>query len=138
MPQHPNVDQIKKAWALKRQGGLSQQTMAEELGLDPRTISNYFRPAWLAKRKLGHLRFARQEPQFPRSTLENRAWEMCESGEHGWMEEGEYKIHAYTESESTDELDGFDGSTLRTVYSVTTCHYCGFVARRRKHGFVVN
>ena len=81
MPQHPNVDQIKKAWALKRQGGMSQQTMAEELGLDPRTISNYFRPAWLAERNLGHLRFASQEPRVPRSTLENRAWEMCESGE---------------------------------------------------------
>ena len=137
MPQHPNVDQIKKAWALKRQGGMSQQTMAEELGLDPRTISNYFRPAWLAKRKLGHLRFARQEPQFPRSTLENRAWEMCESGEHAWMKEDLYKGHAYTESESTEEIDGFDGSTIKTVYAETTCHYCGFVTRHRRHAFLI-
>ena len=137
MPQHPNVDQIKKAWALKRQGGMSQQTMAEELGLDPRTISNYFRPAWLAKRKLGHLRFARQEPQFPRSTLENRAWEMCEAGGHDWMKEDLYKGHAYSESESTEELEGFDGSSLKSVYSEMTCHYCGFVTRHRRHAFLI-
>ena len=137
MPQHPNVDQIKKAWALKRQGGMSQQTMAEELGLDPRTISNYFRPAWLAKRKLGHLRFARQEPQFPRSTLENRAWEMCEAGEHAWMAEDLYRGHAYTESESAEELDGFGASTLRTVYSDKACHFCGFVKRQKRRGFLL-
>jgi hypothetical protein len=34
---------------------------------------------------------------------------MCESGDHSWMEEDIYKGHAYIESESTDELDGFDG-----------------------------
>ena len=138
MPQRPDVDQIKKAWTLKREGGMSQQAVAEELGLHPRTVFNYFRSSWLTQRNLGHLRFAGQEPQFPRSALENRAWAMCESGEHDWMKEDLYKGHAYSESESTEELDGFDGSTLRTVYSVTTCHYCGFVARRRKHGFVVN
>ena len=137
MPQRPNVDQIKKAWALKRQGGMSQQAMEEELGLDPRTISNYFRPAWLAKRKLGHLRFARQEPQFPRSTLENRAWEMCESGEHSWMSDEAYRVHAYTESESAEELDGFGGSTLRTVYLDTTCRFCGLTKQRKRHGFLV-
>ena len=38
---------------------------------------------------------------------------MCESGDHSWMAEETYKSHAYTESESTEELDGFDGSTLR-------------------------
>ena len=137
MPQHPNVDQIKKAWALKRQGGMSQQTMAEELGLDPRTISNYFRPAWLVKRKLGHLRFARQEPQFPRSTLENRAWEMCEAGEHAWMSEELYKGHAYTESKCTEELEGFGGSTLKIIYLVMTCHYCAREVRRKQHGFLI-
>ena len=87
MPQHPNVDQIKKAWALKREGRMSQQAMAEEVGLHPRTVFNYLRPAWLAQRNLGHLRFASQEPQFPRSTLENRAWEMCEAGEHACVSE---------------------------------------------------
>ena len=61
MPQRPDVDQIKKAWALKREGGMSQQAMAEELGLNPQTISNYLRPAWLAQRKLCHLRFAGQD-----------------------------------------------------------------------------
>ena len=137
MPQRPDIDQIKKAWALKREGGMSQQEMAEKLGLNPRTISNYFRPAWLAKRKLGHLRFARQEPQFPRSTLENRAWEMCEAGEHAWMTGELYSGHAYTESKSTKELDGFDGSILRTVYSDKTCHYCGRVMKRKLHGFVL-
>ena len=135
MPQRPDVDQIKKAWALKRQGGMSQQSMAEELGLHPRTIFNYLRPAWLVQRKLGHLRFASQEPQFPRSALENRAWEMCESGDHSWMGDVHYRGHAYTESESAEELDGFDGSTLRTVYSVTTCHYCGFAMRQKDAGF---
>jgi len=43
MPNCPDVDQIKKAWSLKREGGISQQAMAEELGLHPRTIFNYFR-----------------------------------------------------------------------------------------------
>ena len=137
MPQRPDVDQIKKAWALKREGGMSQQAMAEELGLHPRTVNNYFRSSWLAQRKLGHLRFASQEPQFPRSALENRAWEMCEAGEHAWMEEEAYKIHAYTESESTEEIGGFDGSRIKTVYAETTCHYCGWAIRRRKHGFLI-
>ena len=137
MPQRPDVDQIKKAWALKREGGMSQQAMAEELGLHPRTVFNYLRPAWLAQRNLGHLRFASQEPQFPRSTVENRAWELCESGEHALMAEDLYRGHAYTESESAEELDGFDGSTIKTVYADKTCHYCGWVMRRRKHGFLV-
>ncbi len=137
MPQQPNVDQIKKAWALKRQGGMSQHTMAEELGLDPRTISNYFRPAWLAQRKLGHLRFAGQEPQFPRSTLENRAWEMCEAGQHDWMEDELYRGHAYTETKSTEEIEGFDGSTLKTVYGEKACHFCGLVKRHKLYGFLL-
>ena len=137
MPQRPDVDQIKKAWALKREGEMSQQAMAEELGLNPRTISNYFRSKWLAQRNLGHLRFAGQEPQFPRSALENRAWEMCESGELGWMEEDAYGGHAYTESESTEEIDGFGGSTIKTIFSGKTCHFCGLVMSRRKRGFLV-
>jgi len=116
---------------------MSQQAMAEELGLNPRTISNYFRSEWLAQRKLGHLRFAGQEPLAPRSALENRAWKLCESGEHVWMEEELYKGHAYTESESTEELEGFGGSTLRTVYSEKTCHYCGWVMKRKRHGFLL-
>ena len=138
MPQRPHIDQIKKAWALKREGGMSQQEMAEELGLNPRTVFNYLRPAWLAQRNLGHLRFVGQEPQFPRSALENRAWEMCEAGEHSWLSDEAYRVHAYTESESTEELEGFGGSTLRTVYLDKTCHYCGMATRRRLHGFVVN
>ena len=137
MPQCPDVDQIKIAWALKRQGGMSQRELAEELGLNPRTVSNYFRPAWRAQRKLGHLIFNSQEPKFPRSTLENRAWMMCESGEHSWMAEDLYKGHAYTESESTEELEGTDGSRIKTVYAETTCHYCGWAIRRRKRGFLV-
>ena len=137
MPQRPDIDQIKKAWALKREGGMSQQAMAEELGLHPRTVFNYLRPAWLAQRNLGHPRFAGQEPQFPRSALENKAWGMCEAGEHDWMREDLYKGHAYTESESTEELDGFGGSKLRAVYSDKNCHFCGWAIRRRKHGFLV-
>jgi hypothetical protein len=135
MPLRPYVDQIRKVWALKRKGGMSQQKMAEALGIDPRTISNYFRSSWLAQRMLGHPRFASQEPQIPRSTLENKAWAMCESGDHSWMKEDLYKGHAYTESESTDELDGFDGSTIKTVYADKTCHYCGLVMSHRKPGF---
>ena len=137
MPQRPDIDQIKKAWVLKREGGISQQEMAEKLGLNPRTVSNYFRPAWLAQRNLGHLRFASQEPQFPRSALENRAWGMCEVGEHAWVSEELYRDHAYTESEFTEEQEGFEGSTIKTVYSDRTCHYCGWVIRSRKRGFLV-
>ena len=137
MPQRPDVDHIKKAWELKRKGGMSQQAMADELGLHPRTVFNYLRPAWLAQRNLGHLRFASQEPQFPRSTLENRAWEMCEAGQHDWTEDELYRGHAYTESEFIEELDGFGGSTLRTVYLDKTCHYCQWVARSKKRGFLM-
>ena len=137
MPQRPDIDQIKKAWALKREGGMSQQAVAEELGLHPRTVSNYFRPGWLAQRNLGHLRFASQEPRVPRSTLENKAWVMCECGDHSWMAEELYRGHAYTESESTEELEGFGGSTLRTVHLDTTCHFCGLMKRRKRHGFLV-
>jgi hypothetical protein len=55
MPQRPDVDQIKKVWALKPEGRKSQQEMAEELGLNPRTISNYFRPAWCRRSAImGH------------------------------------------------------------------------------------
>ena len=137
MPQRPNIDQIKKAWGLKRQGGKTQQAMAEELGLDPRTVSNYFKSSWLVQRNLGHLRYAGQEPQSPRSDLENRAWELCESGEHAWMEKELYNGHAYTESESAEELKGFGGSTLKAVYLEKCCHFCGLVTQRRKRGFIV-
>ena len=116
---------------------LDRTRWPEELGVHPRTVNNYFRPAWLAQRNLGHLRFGSQEPQLPRSILENRAWEKCEAGEHAWMAEELYRGHAYTESESTEELEGFGGSTIKTVYSDTTCHFCGRVIRRRKHGFLV-
>ena len=51
------------------------------------------------------------------------------------MKENLYKGHAYTESESTDELDGFYGSTIKTVYADKTCHYCGLVMSHRKPGF---
>ena len=137
MPRRLDVDQIRKAWELKRENRMTQQEMAEELGLSPRTISNYLRPEWLAHRKLGHLRFAAQEPLIPRSTLENSAWEMCESRDHSWMAEELYRGHAFTVSESTEELDGFNGSTLKAVYSEKTCHFCGLMMRRRRHGFVV-
>ena len=116
---------------------MSQQAMAEELGLNPRSISNYLRTAWLAQRNLGHLRFAGQEPQFPRSALENRAWELCEAEDHSWMEEDLYKGHAYTESESTDELDGLNGSSLKTFYTEKGCHFCGLVTRRSRGGLIV-
>ena len=69
--------------------------------------------------------------------MENRAWEMCESGEHGWISEEAYRGHAYTESESTEELERFNGSTIKNVYSDTTCHFCGLVMRRKRHGFLV-
>jgi len=116
---------------------MTQQAVADELGLHPRTVNNYFRTSWLAQRHLGYLRFANQEPQFPRSTLENAAWEKCEAGDHSWMEEDLYRGHAYTKSESTEEIYGFDGSTNKTIYSDTTCHYCGRLMRRRLHGFLV-
>ena len=53
------------------------------------------------------------------------------------MEEDLYKGHAYSESESTEELDGFDGSMIKTIYSEPTCHFCRLVTRRRKHGFLI-
>ena len=137
MPQRPDVDLIRKAWTLKRDRDMTQQEMADELGLSPRTIANYLRPGWLAHRNLGHLRFAGQEPSAPRSTLENRAWEICESGDHGWMSEDIFKGHAYTESRSTEDIEGFGGSTLKAIYAEKTCHFCGLVMRRRLRGFVV-
>jgi len=62
---------------------------------------------------------------------------MCESGEHARMAEEAYRGHAYTESQSTEDLDGFDRSTIRTLYKLKACHFCGFEMKRRKHGFLL-
>jgi len=53
------------------------------------------------------------------------------------MKEDIYKGHAYSELESTEELDGFNGSTIKKVSLDATCHYCGLVKHRKRRGFVI-
>jgi len=41
------------------------------------------------------------------------------------MAEDAYRGHACTESQSTEDLDGFDKSAIRTLYKLKACHFAG-------------
>ena len=53
------------------------------------------------------------------------------------MKKDLYKSHAYTEVESTEETEGFAGSTIKNIYLDTTCDFCGLVMRRKQQGFLI-
>ena len=62
---------------------------------------------------------------------------MYEFGDHSWMSDKAYRVHAYAELKSTEELEGFEVSTYRTVYSITACYYPGSAMRQMNHGFIM-
>ena len=127
---------IRKAWKLRR-GEKTQQQIADELGFGMRQVQNYLNSKWLADRNLGHLRYAEEPLQAPRSRIENEAWGFCQGGNHEWMDDDRYNGHAYKVEDVSEEMTGFEGSRLITVWRVRTCRFCGYNTRRRHFGYSI-
>ena len=117
MPQRPDVDRAKLAWEQKRANPTATQAaIAEMIGISLRAAANYLNHNWLAERNLGHLAYVDQELQVPRSAVENKAWGLCQSGDHEWLKVSLYEGHAFRVTEEIKEHPGHTGSTLGTVY----------------------
>ena len=128
---------IKQTWALLRQG-LTHEEIGEELGRSTRSIDDYVNPRWLAERGLGHLSYALEGPeQVPMSRLENEAWGSCRRGDHGWMDNPAFEIHAFKASERLEERDLSDGGRLRSIYLEARCNFCDYSERKRRDSFLV-
>ncbi|SVD87630.1 uncharacterized protein METZ01_LOCUS440484 [marine metagenome] len=111
---------------------VTQNAIAETLGLAPRTVANYLNSKWLSKRGLGHLPYVDQELQVPRSAVGNRAWALCRSGDHAWLKVALYEGHAFRVTEVIREQSGSLGSTIRDVYRVKTCSFRGLSSEQKK------
>ena len=95
-------------------------------------------PKWLAARGLAHLSYALEEPeQVPMSRLENEAWGSCRRGDHEWMDNAAFKMHAFKTSERLEERDLSDGGILRNIYLEARCNFCGYSERKRRDSFLV-
>ena len=132
MPQRPNVDLIKLSWEQHRANpAATRAAIAEKLAISVHAATNYLNPRWLSERGLGHLAYADQELQVPRSAVENEAWGLCQSGDHEWLKVSLYEGHAFRVTEEIKEQPGSLGSTIRDVYRVKTCAFCGFSSERK-------
>ena len=135
MPQRPNVDLIKLTWEQHRADPTATRAaIAEKLAISVHSATNYLNHNWLAERNLGHLAYVDQELQVPRSAVENKAWGLCQSGDHDWMEVALYEGHAFRVTEAIKEQSGSFGSTNRDVYRVKTCSFCGFSIENKTSG----
>ena len=133
MPQRPNVDLIKLTWEQHRADPTATRaSIAEKLAISVHAATNYLNHNWLAERRLGHLAYSDQELQVPRSAVENEAWGLCQSGDHEWMKVALYKGHAFRVTEEIKEQLGCGDSTIRDVYGVKTCSFCGFSSEQKK------
>ena len=133
MPQRPNVDLIKLTWEEKRANPTATRAyIAEKLAISVHAATNYLNHNWLSKRNLGHLAYVDQELQVPRSAVENKAWGLCQSGDHEWLKVSLYEGHAFFVTEEIKEQAGYGGSTVRDVYQVKTCSFCGFSSEQKK------
>ena len=133
MPQRPDVEMVRLTWEQKRANPRdTQAAIAETLKISVRTAANYLNPGWLSKRDLGHLAYVDQELQVPRSAVENEAWALCRSGDHGWLKVALYEGHAFRVTEVIKEQPGDLGSTIRDVYRVKSCGFCGFSSEQKR------
>ena len=76
--------------------------------------------------------YADQELQVPRSAVENEAWGLCRSGDHEWLKDVVFEKHAFRVTEEIKEQAGCGGSTIRDVYRLKTCSFCGFSSKQKK------
>ena len=137
MPQRPNVDLIKLTWEQHRANPTATRAViAEKLAISVHSATNYLNHNWLAERQLGHLAYADQELQVPRSAVENEAWGFCQSGDHKWLKVALYEGHAFRVTEVIREQSGSLGSTIRDVYRVETCSFCGFSSEQKTSGYI--
>ena len=133
MPQRPNVDLIKLTWEEKRANPTATRAyIAEKLAISVHAAANYLNHNWLSKRNLGHLAYVYQELQVPRSAVENEVWGLCQSGDHEWLKMALYEGHAFRVTEVIREQPGYLGSTIRDVFRVKTCSFCGASVEERK------
>ena len=138
MPQRPNVDLIKLTWEEKRANpAATRAAIAEKLAISVHAATNYLNPRWLSERNLGHLAYAGQEFPAPRSAVENKAWGLCQSGDHEWLKVSLYERHAFRVTEVSKEQPGYFGSTISDVFRVKTCSFCGFSNEERTSGYIV-
>ena len=133
MPQRPNVDLIKLTWEQHRADPTATRAaIAEKLAISVHAATNYLNPRWLSERNLGHLAYAGQEFPAPRSAVENEAWGFCQSGDHKWLKVALYEGHAFRVTEVIKEQPGDLGSTIRDVYRVKACGFCGFSSEQKR------
>ena len=128
---------IKQTWELLRQG-LTHEEIGEELGRSTRSIDDYVSPTWLGARGLAHLSYLLEgSEQLPMSRLENEAWGSCRRGDHGWMDNPAFEIHAFKTSERLEERVLKHGRTLRSSYSQAHCIFGGSSERAGRARVVV-
>ena len=133
MPQRPNVDLIKLTWEEKRANPTATRAyIAEKLAISVHAATNYLNHNWLAERRLGHLAYSDQELQVPRTAVEHEAWALCRSRDHEWMKVSLYEGHAFRVREVIKEQPGYLGSTIRDVYRVKACGFCGFSSEQKR------
>ena len=133
MLQRPNVDLIKLTWEQHRANpAATRAAIAEKLAISVHAATNYLNPRWLSERGLGHLAYSDQELQVPRSAVENEAWALCRGGDHEWLKVALYEGHAFRVTEVIREQSGSLGSTIRDVFRVKTCSFCGLSSEEKK------
>ena len=126
MSQRPDVDLAREIQALKREKPKNTRAeIAARLNVSVRTVANYSNRRWLAERGLAHLPDVDQELQDPLSAVETQAWMLCQSGDHDWLKMALYEGHAFRVTEVIREQPGDLGSTIRDVYRVKACGFCG-------------
>ena len=133
MSQRPDVDLAREIQALKREKPKNTRAeIAARLNVSVRTVANYSNRRWLAERGLAHLPDVDQELQDPLSAVETQAWMLCQSGDHKWLKVALYEGHAFRVTEVIREQSGSLGSTIRDVYRVETCSFCGFSSEQKR------
>jgi len=68
--------------------------------------------------------------------VENKAWGLCQSGDHEWLKVSLYEGHAFRVTEEIREQPGHTGSMVGTIYKVKTCSFCGFSSEERTSGYI--
>ena len=133
MPPQPDPALAPKIEALKQERPKNTRAeIAARLDVCVRTVANYSSDKWLAERGLSRFLDADQELQVPCSAVENEAWGLCQSGDHEWLKAALYEGHAFRVTEAIKEQLGYGGSTIRDVYRIKTCSFCGFSSEQKK------
>ena len=136
MPQRLNLELIRRAWFLRWKRH-TQLQIGKVIRRSSRQVGNYLDEKWLAERGIGYLKYAEEEIGAPAGFLENQAWSKCQNADPSWIDDARYDGHAYNVEDVSEEMTGFEGSRLITVWLVRTCRFCGYNTRRRHFGYSI-